>query len=113
MQNNNPTLQLQQQIKQRESEQVQKLAALKLQFHETYDSFKPVNILKNTLVDIKNTPEIKQNITSTILGITGGFVMNKLVSITGSNPVTKIIGTVLQYVVGNYITKHTQNDAAE
>ena len=113
MQNNNPTLKLEQLIKQRESEQVQKLAALKQQFHETYDNFKPVNILKNALVDIKNTPEIKQNITSTLLGITGGFVMNKLVSITGSNPITKIIGTVLQSVVGNYITKHTQNNNAE
>ena len=110
MQNKSPTEQLELLIKACEIESTLKLEALKNQFHKTYDNFRPVTILKNALVEIKNTPEIKQNITSTVLGITGGFVMNKLVAITGSNPVTKIVGTVLQYIVGNYITKHTQNN---
>ncbi len=86
--------------------QKQELAALKSQFESTYDSFKPVNILKNSLLEIKGSPEIKQNITSTFLGISGGFIMNKLVSITSKNPVMKVVGTVLQYVVGNYISNY-------
>lgn len=91
-------------------EQKQQLADLKLQFETTYDSFKPVNILKNSLLEIKDSPEIKKNIAGTILGISGGFIMNKLVSITSKNPVMKVVGTVLQYVVGNYISNYNKKE---
>lgn len=87
-------------------QQKQELAALKFQFKSTYDSFKPVNILKKSLLEIKESPEIKNNMGGTILGISGGFIMNKLVTLTSKNPAMKIVGTVLQYIVGNYISNY-------
>ena len=109
MQNESPSEKLHYLIGALEYQKSQQLIDLKQQYQTTYDSFKPINILKSSLLEIKNTPEIKQNITSTILGISGGYVMNKLVSITSKNPVMKVVGTVLQFVVGNYISKHTRN----
>lgn len=112
MQNENPSKRLDYLIGALEYQKSQELIALKSQFHLTYDSFKPINILKNSLAEIKNTPDIKKNITSTVLGISGGFIMNKLVAVTSSNPVMKVVGTVLQFVVGNYISKYAQKKEA-
>lgn len=110
MQNQTPSEKLENLIGALEYQKRQEMDALKTQFKSTYDSFKPINILKNSLLEIKNTPEIKKNITSTILGISGGFVMNKLVAITSTNPIMKIVGTVLQFVVGNYISKYSRKN---
>ncbi len=112
MQTESPSKKLEYLIGALEYQKSQELCALKTQFQVTYDSFKPVNILKNSLLEIKNTPEIKKNIKGTLLGISGGFVMNKLVSITSTNPVMKVVGTVLQFVVGNYISKYAQKNEA-
>ena len=91
-------------------QQKQELVALKLQFKSTYDSFKPVNILKNSLLEINESPDIKKNIGSTILGISGGLIMNKLVALTSKNPVMNVVGTVLQYIVGNYISNYNKKE---
>ena len=112
MQKENPSKRLDYLIGALEYQKSQELIALKSQFHLTYDSFKPINILKNSLAEIKNTPDIKKNITSTVLGISGGFIMNKLVAVTSSSPVMKVVGTVLQFVVGNYISKYAQKKEA-
>ena len=93
-----------------EYQQNLELIALKTQFKNTYDSFKPVNILKNSLLEIKNAPEIKQHLASTVLGISGGFIMKQLVVLTSTNPAMKVVGTVLQYVVGNLISKYSQKN---
>ena len=106
MQTQRPTEKLEHLMGALAFQQKQEWVALKSQFEKTYDSFKPVNILKNSLLEIKESPEIKKNIASTLLGISGGFIMNKLVSITSKNPVMKVVGTVLQYVVSNYISNY-------
>lgn len=110
MQTQSPSEKLEHLIGAISFQQKQELVALKSQFEITYDSFKPVNILKNSLLEIKDSPDIKKNIGSTILGISGGFIMNKLVSITSKNPVMKVVGTVLQYVVGNYISNYNNKE---
>ena len=94
------------------TQQAQQLLELKQQFEKTYDSFKPVNILKSNWMELKNTPHLKEQLLPTILGISGGFITNKLVSITTKNPILKILGSALQYFVSNYITKHTENNTA-
>lgn len=110
MQTQSPSEKLEHLIGAISFQQKQELVSLKSQFEITYDSFKPVNILKNSLLEIKDSPDIKKNIGSTILGISGGFIMNKLVSITSKNPVMKVVGTVLQYVVGNYISNYNNKE---
>lgn len=110
MQTESPSKKLEYLIGALEFQKSQELLALKAQYEATYDSFKPINIIKSTLLEIKSTPDIKKNLTSTLLGISGGFVMNKLVAITSTNPLMKVVGTVLQFVVGNYISKYVQKN---
>ena len=49
--------------------QAQELAILKDQFHETYESFKPLNVLKSTFHDITSTPEIKGDLVNGALNL--------------------------------------------
>ena len=93
-----------------QQKQQSQLTDLKLQYQVTYDSYKPINILKSNLLELKKTPNIAENIVPTLLGIAGGFISNKVISSTSSNPIVKVLGTVVQYLVSNFITKKTENN---
>ena len=58
---------------------------LKEQFYMTYESLKPINLLKNTLKDISNSPYLIDNIIGTGMGMVSGFLTKKIfVGVSGS-----------------------------
>lgn len=88
-----------------------KLNELKQQLIVTYESVKPVNILKQTLTDFKESSEIKSNLLQSIVSITGGFFSKKLLVGKSNSILKKTLGYILQYYVTNFISKKVDSNS--
>lgn len=88
-----------------EKKQELELLILKLQLHETYDSLKPINIIKNTFKQITNSPEPKNQIINEFAGITAGALSGKLLFGKSKNPLKIIAGLGIQFLVSNFISR--------
>lgn len=89
-----------------EDDQAAELKLLRQQFHTAYESLKPVNLIKSTWYDITTAPDIKKNILNNLIGVTTGYLSRKVLVGASHNPLKKILGTVLQFVVGNVVARH-------
>ncbi|KDN54541.1 hypothetical protein [Flavobacterium seoulense] len=96
---------LDQAIARLERERQEKYDDLKNQFDVTVQSFKPMNILKGTLDDLKQFPEVKSNIVQLATSLAGGYLSKKLLIGKSSSIFKKIAGYLLQYGVTNFISK--------
>lgn len=89
-----------------ETEQVLKRELLKEQFYITYESFKPVNLLKNTLKDIATSPNLVNNILGATIGLGTGYLSKKIVVGNSGNIFRKLLGFVVQLGVTNVVNQH-------
>ncbi|MCX6260574.1 MAG: hypothetical protein NTY95_07020 [Bacteroidia bacterium] len=106
MQNITSIAELKNAIQLSEVEQADKGQLLKEQFFLTYESFKPVNLIANTLNDIGKSPYLIENILGAAIGLVTGFYSNKLIFNARGNKLKKLIGVVLQFGVTNLVAKH-------
>jgi hypothetical protein len=79
---------------------------LKKQFYLTYDSLKPVSLLKSTLKDITSSPYLIENLVGTATGLATGYLSKKIVVGTSGNIIRKLFGSVLQFGVTNLVAQH-------
>ncbi|MFN3755175.1 hypothetical protein [Flavobacterium sp.] len=107
MKTNNATEELNQLILVVQQQNENDLRLLKEQFQLTYDSFKPVNILKSVFRNITTTPDIKDNMLSSAIGLSSGIMGKKLITGNSSSPVRNAIGTAVQFAVTNVVSKYT------
>lgn len=84
--------------------------ALKNQFHETYQTFKPANILKNTVAEVSSSTQFRHNLLNVALGIGAGYLSKKLVIGKSAGLLKKIAGTALQYGVSNLVAKKGEDN---
>ena len=82
---------------------------LKEQFKITYESLKPVNLIKNSIQELANSVEIKNNLFETVVSILTGYLTKKIMVNSKSNPYMKIFGAFLQYGVTNLISKNAEH----
>jgi hypothetical protein len=83
------------------------LELLKEQFQKTFESVKPINIIKNSLSEIVKFPEMKNNITANLIGLLTGIVSKKIMVGSSQNPIKKILGTILEFAVANVVAKNS------
>ena len=107
MKNRTETDNLNEQILLLEQKQSIELKALKDQFHVTYESLKPINILKNAFTEVATSPTIKNNLLNNAIGMTTGYLSKKVLIGSTHNPLKNIFGTLLQFAIGNVVTKHS------
>ena len=89
-----------------ETKQALELALLKEQFHITYDSIKPLNIIKNTLKEVTSTPDIKDSLINNIIGLATGYLSRKVIIGDSDNPFRKILGLLLQLFMAGIVVRH-------
>lgn len=89
-----------------EDEQVIKKQQLKEQFLISYESLKPLNLLKNKLNDIATSPNLLDNILGTLVGLASGYVSKKIYIGASGNIIRKLFGSVLQFGVTNVVANH-------
>jgi hypothetical protein len=106
MGNINSVVTLQNAIQLLEVEQADKRQLLKEQFYLTYESLKPVNLLKRTLNDIATSPFLIDNILNTGMGLVSGWLSKKVFIGTSGNLFRKLMGSVLQFGITKIIAQH-------
>ena len=67
--------------------------ALKKQFHETVETFKPSNILKNTVSEVSASPQFKNNLLNLALGLGAGYITKKIAVGKKAGLLAKTMGT--------------------
>jgi hypothetical protein len=79
---------------------------LKEQFYLTYDSLKPVNLLKSTISEAVSFPILFNNILGTAVGLATGYVSKKIIVGTSGNLFRKLLGFAAQLGVTNTVAQH-------
>lgn len=92
-----------------EYKQAQELIILKEQFQFTYESLKPINLIKNAFSEMTNSPDIKGNILNNVIGLSTGYLSKRILLGSTHNPIKRILGSVLQFVVANVVTKKSDS----
>ncbi len=106
MQNITSSTELKNAIQLLEEEQAIKGQLLKEQVFITYESLKPVNLLKSTLKDLSSSPYLIENIVGSAVGIATGYVSKKIVVGASANIFRKLFGTILQFGITNLVAQH-------
>jgi len=91
-----------------QNKQAEQLQTLKDQFAVTYESVKPINLIKNGLNEIASSPDIKNGILNNVIGLTTGYLSKKVLIGSSHNPIKKILGMLLQFAIANVVSKHSE-----
>lgn len=86
--------------------QALELQLLKEQVHTVHESIKPMNIIKKAFTQVTAAPDIKNNIIGSIIGLASGYVSKKIFIAGSHNPITRILGTLLQIGITNVAAKN-------
>ena len=78
--------------------------------HSLLVSLKPTNILKTTLHEVQESPELKHNLFRVALGLGAGYLSQKMVVGKSAGLIKKALGTALQYSVTQFVSK--KNDTS-
>lgn len=81
---------------------------LKEQFQITYESLKPINLIKSTLVDVASSPELKNNVLNNVIGLTTGYISKKVLLGSSRNPIKILLGSLFQFAIAKVVSKHTE-----
>jgi len=72
---------------------------LKGQLITTYESFKTVNLFKNTLREVVSSPFVIDNLIGTGISMATGYLSSKILAGVTGKIARKLLGTVLQFGV--------------
>ena len=103
----NETAALKEAIHLSKLKQANELMMLKHQYHSTIESLKPVTLIKNLFSDLTTSPSIKRNLFQSVIGMTAGYLTKRVLVGSTHNPIKRIFGILLQFVVTNITTKHS------
>ncbi|CAM4257252.1 hypothetical protein [Flavobacterium terrigena] len=87
------------------SKQAEDFINLKDQYHVTIDSFKPFNLIKNTLEDVITSPNIKANLINGALSLGSNYLTKNVLNEDSKNPIKRVLGKVLKFALKNFIEK--------
>lgn len=108
MKNNNQADALKDAIAVLQQKQAGELKLLREQFHITYDSLKPMNLLKKGFQDITSLPDLKDGLINNVIGLATGYLSKKVLIGATRNPIKRILGAVLEFAVAGLVTKQVK-----
>lgn len=80
---------------------------LKEQFKVTYESLKPINLIKKTISELTSSPDFKGDLLNATLSLSAGYLSKKLVVGTSHNPIKQLLGSLIQMGVASIVSKNT------
>jgi hypothetical protein len=92
-----------------EAEQAVKGQLLKEQFYITYESLKPITVLRRTFKELTSSQYLIDNIPGAIMGLVSGFLSRKLIVGRSANIFRKLLGSVLQVGVTNVVARKSDS----
>lgn len=108
MEKQNAVNSLKESIRILEIRQVEEGIILKEQFRITYESLKPINLIKNSVKDLVSSVEIKNSLFETIVSILTGYLTKKLMISSKSSIFMKLFGAFLQFGVTSLIANNAE-----
>ena len=106
MQEINSATDLRDAILQLESRQAEEGKMLREQFHLAYNSIKPINLIRSTFEQATASPEIKDTILNTTVGLTDGYLSKLFFEGATKSPLKKLLGTILMFSIKNIVAKN-------
>lgn len=96
-----------------EDRQAQELSLLREQLYSTYESLKPLNLIKNTLSNVASSQSLKDHILNGAIGLSVGYLSKKVLIGSTHNPIKNLAGTILQFAIANIVAKHSNTIRAK
>jgi len=84
------------------------LILLKKQFALTYETLKPINLIKSTLTEVAASPEMKNDILNDAIGLGTAFLSSKVLISGPEHPIKKILGTFALFALAEIVSKNTE-----
>lgn len=92
-----------------EHKQAQEEILLKEQFEITYESLKPIHLIRNTFKELVTTPDFKENLLNTSISLAAGYFSKKLAVGSTKNPFKQILGNFLQIGITSVVSKNADD----
>jgi hypothetical protein len=108
MQKINSAAALQDAIAQLEITHAEEGKMLKQQFHLAYESIKPLNLIKSTFKEAVESPDLKDNIINTSVGLATGYLSKLLFVNVSHSPIRKFLGIALQFGITQIVAKNPE-----
>lgn len=99
---------LRERIQQLEIKQVEDMRLMKEQLLVTYESMKPYNIIKSSVKDFAQSPNLKGDVINATLGLAAGYLSKKVVIGSTHNPIKKVLGAFLELAISNAVSKNSE-----
>ena len=97
---------LKQKIVMLEIQQANELIILKEQGKATYESIKPINLIKNGIKELASEPNLKGDLVNTALSLATGYLSKKVIIGSTHNPIKQLLGNFLQAGVSSLVSKN-------
>lgn len=81
-------------------------AILKDKLIETYEYFKPGNLIRNSMEEIVSSPNLRSGVINSALGIFAGIMAKKVVAGSTHNPIKQLLGVAMQFGISNLVSKN-------
>tara|TARA_R110001592_G_scaffold60022_3_gene182468 strand:+ start:346 stop:678 length:333 start_codon:yes stop_codon:yes gene_type:complete len=79
---------------------------LTAQLNTTYKELRPSRLLIRALIDLKEEPEIKNNLYESLISLIGGYLSKKIIVGKSNSIIKNILGFVVQYITTRLISKN-------
>lgn len=103
---------LNQRIELLESRQTKEWYAIKEEIEDIKQNLKPLNIIRNTVEEINETVGFKSHLAQSAMSIGIGYLAKRFIVGKGNTMFKGILGSVLQLVVTNLVSK-PHHDASQ
>ena len=81
---------------------------LKEQAMLTYESIKPLNLVKNLFRESTESDELKGSLLNSTVGISAGFLSKVLFQGFSGGPIKKLVGTALMFGIKNLVARNPE-----
>src|SRR6478736_5625650 len=107
MKKSNELKALEEAINRLKTQRAQELFLLRDQFHLTYESLKPINLIKHTFKEASSSTEVRKGVFNNVIALTTVYFTKAILLGSSVSPLKKIMGTLLQFTVATLITHNS------
>ncbi|MDO8928592.1 MAG: hypothetical protein Q7J86_06440 [Bacteroidota bacterium] len=108
MEKQNAVTKLKESIRILEIRQAEEGQQFNAQLRITYESLKPINLIKNSIKDLADSFEIKNSLFETIFSIVSGYFAQRMIVSSKSNIFKKLLGVLMQFGVNNIVLRNIE-----
>ncbi|MFZ1257479.1 MAG: hypothetical protein WAR77_14055 [Saprospiraceae bacterium] len=79
---------------------------LRNHFQLTYESVKPINLIKSTFKDIADSKEMRSDLLNSSIGLATGYISKIIFQGLSHSPLRKLAGTAIMFGISSIVSKH-------